>query len=258
CWTTLRLDCAAVTPANGRRSPHRTDFATDCCKVSACCGGQLVEKRQRGPLSQTSLCDLERAAEESLDAGEDRRSGEERPRARAVDAEVRRDLPDRSFRELAQGGLELALAELRANDAAKRTRRAAGCEHAERKRRRELGQRVRDNLPRGGDLRLIRWVAAESATRQPERSDVDRARPRGAPRERADDELRRAAADVADRDGLRKSAGRRDRAVPGERAFILRAEDVRVDSRRLLDRLDELGAVDGLAARGGDQDLDGL
>src|SRR5262249_62096981 len=58
--------------------------------------------------------------------------------------------------------------------------------------------------------------------------------------------------------GLRKSAGRRDRAVPGERALILRAEDVRVDSRRLLDRLDELGAVDGLAARGGDQDLDGL
>src|SRR5262249_13235264 len=185
CWTTLRLDCAAVTPANGRRSPHRTDFATDCCKVSACCGGQLVEKRQRGPLSQTSLCDLERAAEESLDAGEDRRSGEECPRARAVDAEVRRDLPDRSFRELAQGGLELALAELRADDAAKRTRRAAGCEHAERKRRRELGQRVRDNLPRGGDLRLIRRGAPESATRQPERTDLDPARPPGAAPPRA-------------------------------------------------------------------------
>src|SRR5262249_60077694 len=126
-------DCAAATRANGRRSPHRTDFATDCCEVSAGGGGDLVEKRERCALSQASLRDLERDAEQPLDAGEDRRSGNEGSRARTVDAEVCGDLPDRSFRELAQCRFELAFAELRADDAAKRARRAPGCEHAERK-----------------------------------------------------------------------------------------------------------------------------
>src|SRR5207249_4001111 len=109
---------------------------------------------------------------------------------------------------------KLALTELAAHDAPERARRAAGCECGERKWWDDVRERLSDD---GGCLRELAragGIVAEEPSGQPQRTDVGRAGPDRAFGRRADDELRGASPDIADRNGLRQVVRSGDRAKP--------------------------------------------
>ncbi len=105
-----------------------------------------------------------------------------------------------------------------------------------------------------GDARRI---LREEPARQPLRAEVDRARPERPRLARADDHLRRAAADVDDRDRPpARDARARQRADERELALLDRAENPCAAAGRALEPVRELGAVRRLPPRARDQDLD--
>ena len=81
-------------------------------------------------------------------------------------------------------------------------------------------------------------------TREPERADVGRSDPGGAEERRADDDLRRATADIDDGDDLGQIAdGPGDGAVVGEAALALGRQHANGQRRRLRERRRQLGAA---------------
>ena len=114
---------------------------------------------------------------------------------------------------------------LRADELAERTRAAARRVGGLRQRRSQAGEHAA--RPRRG-ARSSAFVVGgspdERAAREPQRADVERAHPRGLLVGRADRDLRRAAADVADGDARRRVLDRAEHAAVGEARLLLRGE----------------------------------
>ncbi len=103
-------------------------------------------------------------------------------------------------------------------------------------------------LPRGR-------IAAKAAVGEPQGSDLDRAQPRGL-LTRPDRDLGGASAHVADGDGLRLPRCTGQRSDEAELGFLLFAERSNAQSRRVLERGDQVAPVVRVAPRGRDDDLD--
>ncbi len=99
-------------------------------------------------------------------------------------------------------------------------------------------------------------VVVEDLLREAQRADVERTQPDRAEIGRADGELRRAATDVADRDGVAVDTCARDRAVVGKPCLLVAAKqpDGRLGGH--LEAAEKVAAVLGLATGRGDQGLD--
>ena len=96
----------------------------------------------------------------------------------------------------------------------------------------------------------------QGAAGEAQGAEVDRAGPRRAFVARADNELCRAAAHVADRDDLREIVHARERAAIRERRLLLCTEHADGDAASSLERLDQVVRVRRLPARRRDDDRD--
>ena len=194
-----------------------------------------------------------------LQGGEDHRAGGERPCALLADPVLPCEDGGRGGRELLERVVELDRADPCARDPLQGARAAADRERRAGRRRIEAVEVALDLDPGLLHRVLPRWVLREEAAREPLRAEVDRTRPRRSGFARADDHLRRAAADVDD--GHRapaRDARARDRAEERELALLGRGENARRACSGALKTICELGAVCRLPAGARDQHLDRL
>ena len=179
-----------------------------------------------------------------------------RRRARDRCRSVRRARPS-AFSAAAERLAELVRPERRADQLAQRPCRPADRDGPAGQGGRQRGD-CRARLPaERGQLLPARRISVRDARAQPERAEVDRAEPDRPVLDRADRDLGRAAADIADRDG----ASRRDPgegALEREAGLVLVREDPHLDRLARDSRRMSCGRVPRLAPRRGEHDLDAV
>ncbi len=225
----------------------------------ACVSGSRAARCELGEraVPQATANDLERHAEQLLQAAQDECAREQRSSALLLDAESERDVSRRSVGEHVDRMGKLVGPELAPFESPQRTRAAPDGERRLDRRRlepldvaRDLGARLTDCLGAGR-------ILAEQTARQALRAEVDRLRVARAGATAADDELRRAASDVDDGDDATGRRRRRvDRARERESSLFCSGEDTHRAPRRGLEQLREDVTVRRLAAGARDQDLE--
>ena len=143
-----------------------------------------------------------------------------------------------------------------ADDLRDRAGAAAGSERKLRARRVELREPALDDRARRLDLGGGGRVAREQRGGEAKRSEVDRPDPGGPEQLRADDQLRRAAADVADGDDALAGVRARDGTFEGEAAFLLCGDDADVPGGRTSEHVEQARGLVALASGRRDDGLE--
>src|SRR6266516_7783577 len=255
--------CSASPARRARRGSSSCRPASPPCSTTcrlrpkrlSGCGCFGLEQPLAHALAHAAVRHPEPNLEQALQFGEDDRAGRKRACSLEVDLRSLRPSDDRKGGELIDRGLERIFAEPAEPVTPQRSRGPAGCERNGRQRRRQLPEGGSNFGARCCELQAGWRIRDQAALRQPERAERHRAEP-GRRARRADGDLRRAAADVADGDRLRVDVRSRERAAEAVLGLILFAEGLDAEPGCLLESDDQLSSVLGASPRRGDHNLD--